>query len=61
MNSNAPPQAMTARSLGTGALRIEPTTATMGNAKSTPFETMAVAASAAPAVPRLTPETASIR
>ena len=52
---------MRARSLGTGALMIEPMTATIGSAKSTPFETMAVPASAAPAVPRLTPDTDSIR
>ena len=60
-NSRAPPQAITARSPGTGAVRIEPSTATMGRAKSTPLDTMAVAANAAPTVARLTPDTDSMR
>ena len=46
---------------GTGAVRIEPASATIGSANSTPFETIDVAASAAPAVARFTPETDSIR
>jgi hypothetical protein len=54
-------QAMTARSLGTGALRIDPMTATIGSANSTPFDTIAVAARAAPALPRSTPDTESMR
>ena len=52
---------MRARSLGTGALMIDPMTATIGRANSTPLDTMAVPASAAPAVPRLTPDTDSMR
>ncbi len=40
---------------------IEPMTATIGSANRTPLDTMAVPASAAPAVPRFTPDTESMR
>src|SRR5262249_44792835 len=52
---------MTARSPGTGAVRIDPATATSGSTNSTLFDTIAVAARVGPGVARFTPDTDSMR
>ena len=61
MNSTAPPHATRSSPLGTGALTIDSSRATIGNMNSTPLEMMAVAVRAAPAEPFSTPDTDSIR